>query len=231
MSKILSYSNVNISRFFKINKKNFSDKTFLAKDLIFEENKDLFIKPDYNQPLQFGKYHTDYILEVDHEVGKGWGNPIISKYKNFSIDPRNQSLHYAMQLFEGMKAYKNKEGKLFLFRPDLNMQRLRSSAKRIGFPDFEGEEFIKLISELVKIEKNWIKDEPGYSLYLRPTFISMTDVLGVLPPTKTKLFCICSPVGPYFGTKPVMNSIKVMCNDSSYVRAFQGGFGQFKLGA
>ena len=226
MSKTLSY--INHKSIFKLAKRNFS---FKASDLIFEENKDLFVKPDYSQPLQFGKFHSDYMLEIDHNNKDGWGKPMISKFKNFSIDPRNQTLHYAMQLFEGMKAYRNKNGKLILFRPELNMQRMRNSARRIGFPDFDGEEFIKLISELVKIEKEWIKDEPGYSLYLRPTFISMTDVLGVLPPSKTKLYCICSPVGPYFGTKPVMNSIKVMCNDDSYVRAYKGGFGQYKLGA
>lgn len=103
MSKILSY--INHKGIFKLTKRNFS---FKASDLIFEENKDLFVKPDYSQPLQFGKFHSDYMLEIDHNVIDGWGKPIISKFKNFSIDPRNQSLHYAMQLFEGMKAYRNK---------------------------------------------------------------------------------------------------------------------------
>ena len=88
--------------------------------------------PDFDKPLQFGLYHTDYMLEIDHKNGK-WDTPIISPYHNLSIDPRNSSLHYAIQLFEGMKAFKN-QNKLIIFRPEKNMERLNNSATRVCLP-------------------------------------------------------------------------------------------------
>jgi branched-chain amino acid aminotransferase len=93
-------------------------------------------KPDYSQRIPFGLYHTDHMLEIDYFHEKGWQKPIISKYHNFSIDPRNSSLHYAIELFEGMKAYKSVKNKneVILFRPEKNMERMNISASRIGLP-------------------------------------------------------------------------------------------------
>ena len=233
-NRIFNYTLSNLKNKSLLNcmKSNFTSNALLplnSKNLKITPTKQYVTKPDYNKTLPFGHFHTDYMLEIDHQFEEGWGNPTITPYHSFNIDPRNQSLHYAMQLFEGMKAFRNKDA-LFLFRPDLNMKRMNRSAKRLGFPNFDGEEFIKLLMEHVKLEKDWILDKEGYSLYLRPTLISMSDYLGVSPAKKCKLFNICSPVGPYF-EQGGMKGLKVMCNNNDYVRAYPGGFGSFKLGA
>ena len=92
-------------------------------------------KPDFiNKPLPFGVYHTDHILEIDYCSKEGWKKPHISEYHNFSIDPFNSTLHYAIQLFEGMKAFMTEEDKIVLFRPEMNMARMNNSAKRLSLP-------------------------------------------------------------------------------------------------
>jgi branched-chain amino acid aminotransferase len=94
------------------------------------------VKPDFNKPLPFGLYHTDHLFEVDYEPQSGWSKPIVSPYHKLSIDPSNSSLHYAIQLFEGMKAYRNVKNpeQLLLFRPEMNMKRMQISAERLGLP-------------------------------------------------------------------------------------------------
>lgn len=100
---------------------------------IIKTNKPL-IKPDFlNKPLHFGVHHTDHMLEIDY-FANTWHDPLISKYHSFSIDPFNATLHYAIQLFEGMKAFKTEDGKVTLFRPEMNMIRMNNSAKRISLP-------------------------------------------------------------------------------------------------
>jgi branched-chain amino acid aminotransferase len=167
------------------------------------------------------------MLEIDWDEETGWKAPVISAYHNLEIDPRNSTLHYAIQLFEGMKAYKNKN-KLVLFRPDMNMKRLLVSAERIGLPSFDTTEFMKCIEDLLKIDKDWIPEKTGYSIYIRPTFISMTNVLGVSAPKQAKLFVILAPVAGYFnkGFEPV----NIICSEN-IVRSWPGGFGYAKLGA
>ena len=100
---------------------------------IIKTNKPLE-KPDFlNKPLHFGVHHTDHMLEIDY-FANTWHDPLISKYHSFSIDPFKETLHYAIQLFEGMKAFKTEEGKVTLFRPEMNMKRMNNSARRISLP-------------------------------------------------------------------------------------------------
>lgn len=215
--------------FFHVIKRQISNlNTFFHKDIEITLSEDSVAKPDWSKPFGFGVHRTNYMLEIDHNHERGWGKPVISPWHNLSIDPRNQTLHYAVEVFEGMKAYRNNE-KLYLFRPDLNMARMNRSASRVCLPNFDGEELIKCIIDLVKLEESFIHNKIGYSLYIRPTFISMTDTLGVFPPINSKLYVICSPSGPYFATG--MKPIDLVCNDEDYVRAFRGGFGSYKLGA
>lgn len=207
--------------------RRFFSTGFKAKDLIIRPTRQRLEKPDYSKQIIFGSIHTDHILEIDWSIDKGWEAPVISEYHNFSIDPRNSALHYAISLFEGLKAYRNNEN-VYLFRPELNMARMRKSAQRVCFPDFDGEELIKCLERFLILEKDWIYNKRGYSLYIRPTYISTTDILGVSPPSKAKLFVILSPVGPYFTT---IKPLSLICNDDSYLRSFPGGFGQYKLAA
>lgn len=181
------------------------------------------------ETLVFGKTFTDHMLEVEWTEQQGWSKPKIVPYHKLELHPSCSSLHYALQCFEGMKAYKSDDGKdCYLFRPDMNAARLNKSCARLGLPNFNNEEFIKCLASLVELERDWVPEKFGYSLYIRPTVISTEETLGVLPPKSALLYVIMSPVGPYFrtGFKPVK-----LLAEPKYVRAFQGGTGSVKLGA
>ncbi|KAG2905713.1 Branched-chain-amino-acid aminotransferase [Phytophthora cactorum] len=180
------------------------------------------------EQLKFGKTFTDHMLEVDWELGKGWGHPVIHPYGPMAIDPASAVLHYALECFEGMKAYVDAEGHIRLFRPDMNMKRLNNSMKRLLLPEFDGDEFTKCLEELIRLDRDWVPKGEGYSLYIRPTGISTQASIGVGASEKAKLFIILSPVGPYFpdGFNPVK-----LCANHRYIRAWPGGTGGFKLGA
>ncbi|KAM0790633.1 hypothetical protein ACM66B_004495 [Microbotryomycetes sp. NB124-2] len=178
--------------------------------------------------LTFGRTFTDHMLTIPWNSVTGWGKPKISPYAPLALDPSSTVLHYAPTLFEGMKAYKGKDGSVRLFRPDKNMERMTRSAARLAFPDFTGEHLETLIKKLVAIDANWVPTEPGTSLYIRPTMIGTQAGLGVGPSSDILLFVICCPVGPYYSTgfKPV----KLLATAKD-VRAWPGGTGGFKLGS
>ncbi|KAI5959500.1 uncharacterized protein KGF55_005328 [Candida pseudojiufengensis] len=180
------------------------------------------------EDLIFGKYFTDHMLEIEWDSKNGWGIPKISPYHNLSLDPATCVFHYAFELFEGMKAYKDKEGNIRTFRGEKNMIRMNKSAKRIALPEFNGDELQKLIDKLLILDHEFIPEGAGYSLYLRPTLIGTSSGLGVGTPDKALLFVIASPVGPYYknGFKPV----SLEATDYA-VRAWPGGVGDKKLGA
>ncbi|KAF1779143.1 Aminotransferase, class IV, conserved site [Phytophthora cactorum] len=145
------------------------------------------------EQLKFGKTFTDHMLEVDWELGKGWGHPVIHPYGPMAIDPASAVLHYALECFEGMKAYVDAEGHIRLFRPDMNMKRLNNSMKRLLLPEFDGDEFTKCLEELIRLDQDWVPKGEGYSLYIRPTGISTQASIGVGASEKAKLFIILSP--------------------------------------
>ncbi|GAA5952119.1 hypothetical protein JCM3765_005201 [Sporobolomyces pararoseus] len=178
--------------------------------------------------LTFGRTFTDHMLTVPWNSETGWGTPKIQPYGPLHLDPSSTVLHYAPTLFEGMKAYKSKDGVARLFRPDKNMERMTNSARRLAFPDFTGENLEVLIKKLVEVDSKWIPTDPGTSLYIRPTMIGTQAGLGVGASTDVLLFVIASPVGPYYSTgyKPV----KLLAT-TKYVRAAPGGTGSYKLGA
>ncbi|KAK6050018.1 branched-chain-amino-acid aminotransferase 2 domain protein [Cooperia oncophora] len=168
------------------------------------------------------------MFEVDWSSEGGWTKPVIRPYENFSLDPAAKVLHYATELFEGMKAYRGDDDRIRLFRPQLNMERMRRTARRAALPDFDGDELLKCILELVRVDQAWVPKEKGAALYVRPTLIGTEPGLGVLLSNKAKLFVITSPVGAYFkhGFKP----IKLLA-DAKFVRAAKGGVGAFKMGS
>jgi len=184
-------------------------------------------KPNLETPLAFGTASTDHILVIDWNSTSGWEQPQIVPYGPFQLDPCASVLHYATEVFEGMKAYKTEDGKFLLFRPEKNMHRMRSSVASVGLPDFDGDEFLKCLKELIKVDKDWIPSKKGYSLYVRPTMIATDPKLGVVKPSNAKLFVVLTAVGPYFpqGFKPV----KLYC-DENVVRAWPGGVGDRKIG-
>lgn len=180
------------------------------------------------EKLTFGTTFTDHMLEVDWEKGAGWGAPQIRPYGPIAMDPASSCLHYALECFEGMKAYKDAQGRVRLFRPDMNMKRLNSSMKRLLLPQFDEDELTECLKELMRLDHEWIPEGDGYSLYIRPTGISTHPYIGVGASLKAKIFIICSPVGPYYPEG--FNPVKLYANDT-YIRAWPGGTGGFKLGA
>ncbi|KAJ7783506.1 branched chain amino acid aminotransferase [Mycena maculata] len=183
--------------------------------------------PPPSQTLVFGHTFTDHMLTIPWDAVSGWGAPQIKPYGPLQMEPSATVLHYAQTLFEGMKAYRDETGKVTLFRPDMNMKRMNNSARRIALPTFNGDALLELIKQLIRIDKHWIPQEPGHSLYVRPTLIGTQKAIGVGPPNEALLFVILSPVGPYYssGFKPV-----ALYGTTEFVRAAPGGTGAYKLG-
>ncbi|KAK0554728.1 branched-chain-amino-acid aminotransferase [Tilletia horrida] len=184
--------------------------------------------PPPNASLVFGQSFAPHMLTIPWTAQTGWAAPRIHEYKPFVLDPSCVIFHYASTLFEGMKAYKDVNGRVRLFRPDMNMKRMNNSAAALTLPQFDGDELIKIIKQLIAIDEAWVPSAPGYSLYIRPTLIGTQAALGVAPSSEALLFVISSPVGPYYktGFKPV-----ALEADPNRVRAWPGGHGQYKLGA
>ena len=178
-------------------------------------------KPDQNN-LGFGKYFTDHMFIMEYEDGKGWYDPKIVPYGPLSLDPATSTLHYGQAIFEGMKAYNTGDGRILLFRPYKNMQRINTTNERMCIPPIDEEFCVEAIKALVKIDRDWIPSAEGTSLYIRPFIIATDPVLGVHPAHTYKFIVILSPVGAYYpqGINPV--NIYV---ESSYVRAVKGGTG------
>jgi branched-chain amino acid aminotransferase len=168
------------------------------------------------------------MLSIEWTATAGWHAPRITPYQNLSLDPATCVLHYAFTAFEGMKAYKDAQNNIRLFRPDKNMRRMNKSSARIALPNFDGDALIALIGEFLKLDEKWIPKERGYSLYLRPTIIGTQRTLGVGPPGSALLFVIASPVGPYYPTG--FKAVNLEATDYA-VRAWPGGVGDKKLGA
>lgn len=137
---------------------------------------------------------------------------------------------FALQLFEGMKAYRGQDGHIRVFRPEMNMARMNASAQRSGLPTFESEDFIKCMSRLVTIDQEWVPHTEAASLYLRPTLIGIEPTLGVASSDSALLYTILSPVGGYF--KPGAPSMGIsLLADPRYTRAWPGGVGDRKMGS
>ncbi|MEW6701644.1 MAG: branched-chain amino acid aminotransferase [Bacteroidota bacterium] len=176
--------------------------------------------------LVFGKVFTDHIFEMDYDSSKGgWQKPLIKKFENLNISPAAMVFHYGQAIFEGLKAYKQVDGRVAIFRPEKNVERLNKSAVRMSMPQVNPKLALDAIIELVRIDQNWIPTKPGYSLYIRPFMIATEACFGVRPADNYKFIIILSPVGPYYpeGFKPV----RIMVTDE-YVRAVRKGTGEAK---
>ena len=178
-------------------------------------------KPDMNN-LGFGKYYTDHMFEMDYTEGIGWHDPRIVPYHSLEMDPASMVLHYGQSTFEGLKAYRGKDGEIRLFRPEKNMERLNTSNKRLVIPEIDVEFGVEAIKKLVEVEKDWVPTGEGTSLYIRP-FIIATDVhVGVHPSRTYKFMVILTPVRMYY--KEGINPVRIYVEDE-YCRAVRGGMG------
>lgn len=195
-------------------------------DIKYELNTTRKEKPDMNN-LGFGNYYTDYMFMMDWYKDKGFVEPKILPYGPIPFDPACLVLHYAQETFEGLKAYKTKDSRILLFRPEMNAIRFQNSNKRLGMPVLPVEDFIQAINDLVKLEAEWIPTLPNTSLYIRPFMFAYQPKLGVHDADHYKFMVILSPVGSYYkeGLKPV----KIYVEDK-LVRAVKGGTGFAKCG-
>lgn len=177
--------------------------------------------------LGFGKYFSDHMFLMDYTEGKGWHDARIVPYGKIELDPATVVLHYAQETFEGMKAYRTKEGKVLLFRPEKNGERLNLSNERLCIPQIPVDLFLKAVNELVAYEKDWVPSEPGTSLYIRPFVFANEVAVGVHPAVSYLFMIILSPVGSYYpnGIDPVRIYV-----EEEYVRAVKGGTGYTKCG-
>ena len=186
-------------------------------------------KPDPDT-LQFGKTFTDHMFVMEYETGKGWFDGRIVPYAPIPLDPAAAVFHYGQEMFEGMKAYRTPDRRVQLFRPYKNAERVRRSNERMCMPDIDPELFVGAIKALVDVERDWIPEKKGTSLYIRPFVIADDPFLGVQAANHYKFIVICSPVGPYYnipGGGLAPTSIFV---EDEYVRAAVGGVGFAKVG-
>lgn len=184
-------------------------------------------KPDESN-LGFGNFYTDHMFLMEYETGKGWFDPKIVPYGDFSISPSAMVLHYGQSTFEGLKSYNSKDGKVLLFRPEKNMERLNISNERVCIPNFDEKFVLESIKKLVEIDRDWIPKGENTSLYIRPFIFATENHVGVHPANNYKFFVILSPVGSYY--KEGINPVKILVEDT-YVRAVKGGTGFAKTAA
>lgn len=201
--------------------------TFRAADTIINKTTNGKPKPD-PEKLVFGAHFSDHMLTIRHTDQSGWEKPIIEPVKHLSIHPGAKVLHYATELFEGLKAYRRSDGKILLFRPDLNMKRMLATAERCALPVFDGHELLECIKKLLQVDAEWVPHSKTSTLYIRPTLIGTEGTLGVSASNESLLFVVTGPVGPYFpsGFKPVS-----LFADTFHCRAFPGGMGAYKAGS
>ena len=183
--------------------------------------------PDKDDPLTFGTIFTDHMFIMDYKEGIGWHDARIIPYQPISLEPSAMVFHYGQEMFEGLKAYKAKDGRILLFRPDMNAKRTNRSCRRLCIPEIPEEDFIQAIKELVKIDSAWVPTREGTSLYIRPFIIATDPFLGVRPSKTYKFIIILSPVGAYYPEG--INPVKIWIEDD-YVRAVKGGIGEAKAG-
>ena len=181
-------------------------------------------KPDQNA-LGFGRHFTDHMLVMQYTEGRGWHDLAIQPYRNFSLDPAAMVLHYGQAIFEGMKAYRGKDGGIYLFRPAANIQRMNISAARLCMPQLPVDEVLAALKELLRLDQDWIPTAKGATLYIRPTMIATEAALGVRPAKEYLFYVILSPVGAYYPEG--FNPVKIYVTDT-YVRAVPGGVGHVK---
>ncbi len=184
-------------------------------------------KPE-DSTLVFGKAFTDHMFVMDYTQGKGWHSARIVPYAPFEIEPSAMVLHYGQAVFEGLKAYNSVDGKVLLFRPRANFQRMNISDERLCIPELDVDFAVEALKELIKTDKDWIPKSEGTSLYLRPFVIATEASLGVHPAYEYKFMIIMSPVGAYYPEG--INPVRIYIEDE-YVRAVKGGIGFTKATA
>ena len=175
----------------------------------------------------FGRVFTDHMVTIKYKEGIGWHDAKIGARGPISLDPATAVLHYAQEIFEGMKAYRLADGRMALFRPDANAARFNRSAERLAMPQLPPEVFVESVRSLVEIDRDWFPDVEGGSIYIRPFMFASEVFLGVKPSSEYLYMVIASSAGGYF--KSGAPAIKIWVSED-YSRAAPGGTGAAKCG-
>lgn len=173
--------------------------------------------------IPFGQLYSDHMFIADYKDGE-WQDLRIEPYRNISVSPANSALHYAITIFEGLKAYRNPEGEVVIFRPEANAKRLNVSAERMCIPEVPESLFMEALTELVKLDSSWVPSSPDTSLYIRPFVFGTDEYIGIRPSENFRFMIITCPVGAYY-SQPV--NVKI---ETEFSRAFEGGTGFAKAG-
>ena len=174
----------------------------------------------------FGKYYTDNMVIAEWDEKTGWSDAQLKAYGPLVLDPATMVFHYGQEIFEGMKAYRQPDGSISLFRPTANAKRFANSAKRLALPEMPVELFMETVEALVHQDAGWVPNKVGESLYIRPFMIATEVGLGVRPTNKATYLLIATPAGAYFDPSKAVS----VWISTEYVRAAQGGTGEAKCG-
>lgn len=177
--------------------------------------------------LGFGKIFTDHMFIMDYDPQNGWHDARIVPFENLSIHPASTVLHYGAEIFEGLKAYRRKDGKVQMFRPIENIRRMNNSAERLCLPQIDENDALEALTTFVRHEQDWTPSMPGTTLYIRPFMFGNDESLGVHSVKKATFIIIASPAGSYY--KNGFQPVKIMIEDTD-VRAVRGGTGYAKCG-
>ena len=177
----------------------------------------------------FGQHMTDHMLTMEWSQESGWSDAILQPYGPIQLDPAASVLHYAQEIFEGLKAYRHEDGSVWTFRPEKNAERLNASARRMVLPELPAEDFVESLRVLVEADEAWVPafGDGEKSLYLRPFMFGSAAFLGLRPSTRVRYSVIASPAESIFvgGPKPITLWIS-----EGYARAGAGGTGAAKCG-
>ena len=173
----------------------------------------------------FGRIHTDHMVAIRWTPDLGWTDATVSAYRPLELDPSAMVLHYGQAIFEGMKAYRQPDGAVALFRPDENARRFNRSAARMAMPELPEELFLQAVDALVDLDRDWVPTAAGQSLYLRPFMIATEAQVGMRPAHEYLFLLIAFPVTPFFPGE--VRPVTVWLSDE-YVRAAVGGTGEAK---
>ncbi|MEQ7008067.1 branched-chain amino acid aminotransferase [Actinopolymorpha sp. B17G11] len=186
-----------------------------------ERREDILAQPG------FGRFFTDHMVTVTWTSGEGWHDAVLRPYGPLSLDPATAVLHYAQEIFEGLKAYRHDDGSIWTFRPEANARRFQSSAHRMALPELDADDFVAALDLLVQTDHEWVPTGGEKSLYLRPFMFASEVFLGVRPAHEVTFAVIASPAASYFaeGVKPVSIWLS-----EDYTRAAVGGTGAAKCG-
>lgn len=171
--------------------------------------------------MQFGRVYSDHMFVADYKDGQ-WQDFVIEPYDFLSFTPGSAILHYGQSVFEGLKAYKSEDGEILVFRPDKNAARLNISAKRMCIPEISEDIFMQGMTELLRLDREWVPDLPDTALYIRPYIFALDEYIGIRPSDTYKFIIFTCPVGAYY-SKPV--KVKI---ETNFSRSVQGGTGYAK---